>query len=135
MRPAQAAANRRGIIAITLASASFIANDALAKYVSESLPSAQLIFIRGFFAMALLLAVAQAMGLLRAAERPAPDLRALLLQRPMLWRAALDALGTMTYLSALFHLPIANATAISMANSVKYSGVAMLMAVALAMGR
>ena len=36
-----------------LAMGLFIANDALVKYVSESLPAAQLIFIRGLFATTL----------------------------------------------------------------------------------
>ena len=45
-----AAANRRGIIAMTGAMASFVVNDALVKYVSQSLGGAQLIFIRGMFA-------------------------------------------------------------------------------------
>jgi drug/metabolite transporter (DMT)-like permease len=62
-----AAANRRGIAAMSLAMASFVTNDSLVKAVSESLPSAQLIFLRGLFATALLLAVAQTTG-----ARPAP---------------------------------------------------------------
>ena len=47
------------------AMACFVVNDALVKYVSQSLPAAQLIFIRGLFATTLLLAVAWTMGLLR----------------------------------------------------------------------
>ncbi len=96
---------------MSLAMASFIANDAMVKYVSESMPTAQLVFIRGLFATALLLAVAQAMGLLRPARGPMRDL----LRRPVLARAAVDALATMAYLASLFHLPIGNATAINMA--------------------
>lgn len=94
---------------MSLAMASFVTNDALVKYVSQSLPSMQLIFIRAAFATFLLLVVAQAMGALTAA-----GLRAMT-QRPVVARAGLDALGTFTYLSSLFHLPIGNATAINMA--------------------
>jgi drug/metabolite transporter (DMT)-like permease len=101
------AANRRGVLAMSLAMASFVANDALVKFVSESLPGAQLIFLRGLFATALLLTVAHAMGAL-------PRWRDTL-QRPVLRRSALDALATIVYLSALFHLPLGNATAINMA--------------------
>jgi drug/metabolite transporter (DMT)-like permease len=36
-------------------------------------------------------------------------------QRTVVGRSVLDALATMTYLTSLFHLPIANATAINMA--------------------
>ena len=42
--------------------ACFVANDALVKYASQSLPTAQLIFLRGAMATALVLAVAQASG-------------------------------------------------------------------------
>jgi len=64
------AANRKGIVAMSLAMGLFMANDALVKYVSASLPAAQLIFIRGLFATALLLAVAWAMGALRLGPWP-----------------------------------------------------------------
>ena len=108
------AANRRGILAISLCMASFITNDALVKYVSQSVPAAQLIFIRGVFATLLLLAVAQAMGLLRAPRGEVAAWRHLL-QRPVLLRSGLDAVGTIAFLGALFHMPIGNATAINMA--------------------
>jgi hypothetical protein len=57
----------------------------------------------------LLLVVARAMGALSA-----EGLRAMA-QRRVLLRSGLDALGTFTYLTSLFHLPIGNATAINMA--------------------
>jgi drug/metabolite transporter (DMT)-like permease len=108
-RLSPAAANRRGIAAMSLAMASFVTNDALVKYVSQTLPTAQLIFIRAVFAALLLLVVARAMGALNGA-----GLRAMA-QRRVLLRSGLDALGTFTYLTSLFHLPIGNATAINMA--------------------
>jgi drug/metabolite transporter (DMT)-like permease len=101
------AANRRGILAMAAGMACFITNDALVKYVSQSLPAAQLIFLRGVFATLLLLAIVQAMG-------ATPRIPSLLNRRVMI-RALLDALATVTYLVSLFHLPIANATAINMA--------------------
>ena len=52
MSPLSDAANRKGILAICLAMALFITNDALVKYVSAFLPAAQLIFIRGLFSTA-----------------------------------------------------------------------------------
>lgn len=111
MFASSAAANRRGIIAMTGAMASFVVNDAIVKYVSESLAGAQLIVIRGAFATMLLLGIAHAMGLLRG-----PQSRALeILHRPVMIRSALDAAATLVYLTALFHLPLANATAINMA--------------------
>ena len=101
------AANRRGIFAMLAAMASFIANDALVKYTSQTLPSAQLIFLRGAMACVVVLAAAQAMGLM-------PQIRTVT-QRWVLVRAAADTSATMLYLTALFHMPIGNATAINLA--------------------
>ena len=97
------------------AMASFVANDALVKFVSQSLPASQLIFLRGVFAIALLMLAAQLMGLLRKpAEGELGPVQQVLL-RPVIVRSALDALATLVYLSSLFHLPLGNATAINMA--------------------
>ena len=87
--------------------ASFVTNDSLVKYVSQTLPGSQLIFIRGLFAIVLVLAIAHAM-------RATGHLGALR-ERRVLLRAGFDAFATMTYLTSLFHLPLANATAINMA--------------------
>lgn len=115
---AHSAANRRGIALMTCAMAVFITNDALVKYVSQTLSAMQLIFIRGVFASALLLAVTHAMG----ATRSLGDLRL----RPVLVRSGLDAVATTTFLTALFHLPIANATAINLATPLFITLFAML---------
>lgn len=104
---AQRAANRRGILAMAAGMASFVSNDSLVKYVGQTLPAPQLIFLRGIFSILLLLAVAQALGVLRELPR--------LRDRKVLLRATFDAFATMTYLSSLFHLPLGNATAINMA--------------------
>jgi drug/metabolite transporter (DMT)-like permease len=101
------AANRRSIVTMAIAMAFFIANDALVKYVSQTLAGAQLIFIRGIVSSVLLLAAAHAMGATRQLG--------LLLNRPLLARSALDAIATLVYLTALFHLPLGNATAINLA--------------------
>lgn len=114
--PAKArTANRRSIAAMSLSMASFLLNDALVKHVSQDMPAAQLICIRGLLATVLLLVVANSMGLLRGAWQPGGA--AAFMWRPaVLWRSSLDALATMAYLNSLFHLPIANATAINMAS-------------------
>ncbi|WP_341922876.1 DMT family transporter [Polaromonas sp. YR568] len=107
MSLSQAAANRRGILCMVGAMGCFVTNDALVKFASQSMPSAQLIFIRGFMSVLLVLAVAHALGAtarLREATRG--------------WvagRALVDATATMLYLGSLFHLPIGNATAINLA--------------------
>lgn len=99
--------NRRGILAMAAGMACFVTNDSLVKYVSQSLPAAQLIFLRGVMATLLLLAIAGAMRTLPLLPR--------LADRKVVLRAAFDAFATVTYLVSLFHLPIANATAINMA--------------------
>lgn len=109
LSPAEAlrAANRRGVLAMAAGMCCFVSNDALVKFVSQALPAAQLIFIRGVFATLLLLAVSHAMGATRHWR--------MLIERKVLLRAGFDAFATMTYLTSLFHLPIGNATAINMA--------------------
>jgi drug/metabolite transporter (DMT)-like permease len=75
--------------------------------VSESIPSGQLIFVRGVMAsLIVLLFVRLGGGPLRLAWLGNPWVLA---------RALADAAATVSYLVSLFHLPIANATAINMA--------------------
>ena len=100
-------ANGRAIATMIGAMGCFVFNDALVKHVSQTMPSAQLIFVRGLMATALVLLVAHRLGALR-------QVRAVLQPRVAL-RGAVDACATMTYLLSLFHLPIANATAINLA--------------------
>lgn len=107
MSLSHAAANRRGIVCMVGAMGCFVTNDALVKFASQSMPGAQLIFIRGFMSVLLVLAVAHALG-------ATPRLR----EATRGWvagRALVDATATMLYLGSLFHLPIANATAINLA--------------------
>lgn len=92
---------------MTAAMACFISNDALVKLVSASLPTAQLIFVRGALTTLWLLLVVAASGQLGQWRRIAT---------PSVWiRAAFDTAATFTYLTSLFHLPIGNATAINLA--------------------
>ena len=104
---ASAAANRRGIVCMVGAMGCFVINDSLVKFASQSMPSAQLIFIRGLMSLLLVLAIAHALGAtarIREASRGW-----------VVGRALVDAVATMLYLGSLFHLPIGNATAISLA--------------------
>jgi drug/metabolite transporter (DMT)-like permease len=99
-------ANRAGILAMLGAMACFVINDAIVKYASESLPSAQLVFIRSVMAAVLVFGAAVAMG---ATARLADAAKG--------WtgaRAVIDAISTFLYLIALFHLPLSTATAILM---------------------
>ncbi len=88
----------------------FVVNDAIIKQVSATLPSGQLIVLRGLMASALLLLIWR---VLPGAAGEQGSLRQLLEPRVLL-RALFDAVATLLYLSALFKLPLANVTAINM---------------------
>lgn len=100
--------DRFGILAMIGAMGCFVVNDALVKYASQSLPAAQIIFVRGIFATLLVLGVAHSSD---AGKRIRDAARGWVAAR-----ATVDAVATVLYLVALFHLPIANAAAINMAS-------------------
>lgn len=107
LRAEGAHAARRSILLMMGASALFAANDATVKFASQSLAGPQLIFLRSVFASVLFLALIWQQGLLgRLRDVAHPRL---------LLRGTADAFGTTMYLLSLFHLPIANATAINLA--------------------
>ena len=90
------------------AMACFIVNDSLVKHASETMPATELIFVRGVMASTLVLVVAWATGATRRIREVARGWVAV--------RALVDAVATMLFLVSLFHLPLANATAINMAS-------------------
>jgi drug/metabolite transporter (DMT)-like permease len=100
-------ANRHGIELMLLSMACFMVNDTLVKLVSQSLPTGQLIFLRGAMASLFVLTIMRATGV--------PIVPTQLVRGVVPLRSAIDALATLAYLGSLFHLPIANATAINMA--------------------
>lgn len=99
--------NRSGALAMSGAMALIVVNDSMIKLASETVPAAQTIGVRGAFAtlwiFLALLTGRQLRQLRHAAER-----RTLI-------RAGLDVVSTFSYLVALFHMPLAEATAINMA--------------------
>lgn len=99
--------NRRGIVTMTGAMVFFVVNDALVKWVSADLSTPQLIFVRGVMTSALLLALAGWMGQLQHWRTT--------LTRSVPARALIDSLASFTYLTAVFHMPLGNATAINLA--------------------
>ncbi|MCS6997135.1 MAG: DMT family transporter [Casimicrobiaceae bacterium] len=106
-------ATRRGMALMSGGMLAFILNDAIIKQVSKDLPSGQLIAVRGVFASLLLLALWRFAPALKG-EAAATASLAQLLERPVLVRALFDAIATLLYLTALFHMPLANVTAINM---------------------
>ena len=103
--------NRRGVIAMSVGMASFVLNDSLVKYVSDSLPPSQLIFLRGLLAVLGLTLLCVYMGTFKNPDNTFSALR----DRWVLVRSCLDGLASLVYLTAMFHMPLANATAINMA--------------------
>jgi drug/metabolite transporter (DMT)-like permease len=103
--------NRRGVIAMSVGMASFVLNDSLVKLVSASLPPSQLIFLRGVLAVWGLALLCNYMGVFQQPREAMAQLR----ERWVLIRSTLDGLASLVYLTAMFHMPLANATAINMA--------------------
>jgi drug/metabolite transporter (DMT)-like permease len=103
-RDGDAAANLRGIAAMTAASLLFAANDAGLKLVSASLPASELLAIRNTFAAILLL-------LYGLVTREAFPWRARL-ERPLVLRTLGEVGITVFYLFALFRIPIGLAASI-----------------------
>jgi drug/metabolite transporter (DMT)-like permease len=100
--------NQRGISAMMGAMALFLVNDTLVKWVSQSLPTGQLVCIRGLLACTWLLIMCRQHGLLGQWGA---------LNDKIVWmRGLLDAIASLIYLTALAHLPLANATAINLAS-------------------
>ena len=96
--------NLLGIIAILTAMAAFICNDSIVKLNSERLPISEIMFLRGLFSTAILLAwvvVARGFEAFKHCKDPV-----------VIYRSLLDFVGSFCFLSALYNMPIANATAI-----------------------
>lgn len=96
--------SKSGVAAVCAAMALFAGNDALIKLLSQSLPAAQVMLLRGLVGGALLLGLVLVMGSgprLAVAFRPA-----------VLLRAVLDALASVMFVMALMGLPVATITAL-----------------------
>ena len=103
-RAAAAAANLKAITAITLAMASFACGDTLMKLASTSLPTSQLLFIRGGIIFVVSLCVAFFMGAFRELRH--------VFERAMIGRVVGDVSGGWFFQTALARLPYADVTAI-----------------------
>jgi S-adenosylmethionine uptake transporter len=101
---ADAGGNVRGILAMLAAMFFFVTNDTFVKLASEHLNTPQIILIRGFIACIFVGLLAWSTGAFRT--WPTRGWRAMGL------RVVGEIGGTVLFLSALFHMKIANATAI-----------------------
>ncbi len=96
--------NLRGIAALSVAMICLTINDVTVKLTSSGMPTGQLIFLRGLAACVFTLVLCVVMDKhRRLAEAVTPHVLA---------RAFANLLGTVTYLTALFNMPIANVSAI-----------------------
>ncbi len=103
--PARAADNVKGALFMMASMGGFVVNDALMKSLAGEVPLFQAIFLRGLVATALLAALAGAHGGLTYRVGGADRWR-------LVARMAAEVGATACFLNALFHMPIANATAI-----------------------
>ena len=97
--------NARGVILMNVAMAAFTFNDAAMKAAMTTVPLFQAIGIRGAVATVALIVIGCRMGGLRL-RLPRRDLGFLVL------RSLAEVLGTLLFLQALIHMPIANLSAI-----------------------
>lgn len=98
--------NLRGALFMSASMAGFIVNDALMKSFAGELPLYQAIFLRGCLATALIAMLATARGAFRLELVSRRDGALIGL------RSFAEIAATLCYLTALFHLPLANASAI-----------------------
>jgi len=92
---------------MTLAMAGYVFNDALMKLVSADLPLFQAILIRGIIACVLMFFLTRYMGQLKLDK----SLLVYVTNPAILLRTLGEALATFFFLTALFHMPIANISA------------------------
>lgn len=96
--------NIRAAIFMLVAMAGFVVNDTFVKLTSEDLSPPQIMAVRGVAASLLLFLLAWRMGALRPMR--------LALQPRLLLRTGADFMATLSYLTGLSQMPIANASAI-----------------------
>ncbi|WP_181704215.1 DMT family transporter [Chthonobacter albigriseus] len=97
----------RGILAMLACCLSFILNDTMVKAATETLPLGQVIFFRGIVSTLVIAVVAWRMGAFHGWRSH--------ISRPLGWRTFGEVGATLAYLTALMHMPIANASAIAQA--------------------
>ena len=98
-------ANVRGAALMVASMAGFAINDALVKTLADTMPVYQVMFLRGLFASAFLILLAWQAGALWPTVAPADRKR-------IIWRTLSEIGATSCFLSAVFNMPLANATAI-----------------------
>ena len=96
--------NLRGVLAMVAAMACFVAGDTIVKHLGQDLPLGEIILVRGLFASAFVLAMAQATGALRYWRE--------ILTPSVFLRCAAEIGATFCFFSALIRMPFADVNAI-----------------------
>ncbi len=96
--------NSRGAALMSLAMAGFTCNDALVKILTSDLNTGQIMFVRGFITTCFVYAIARYTGTLVHVRS--------LMHPLILLRTFFEVAGTVTFLSALQRMPLANVSAI-----------------------
>jgi len=115
----QSAINRRGMLAMTGATAGFAINDAMMKLLVVDMAVSQIMVLRGLIVAALALLWLAQEGSLHAL----PDIR----RGSVLLRAGLEAAVVLVYMQALRTIPLGLATAILQATPLMITAVAAIM--------
>lgn len=97
--------NMRGAILMMLSMGAFALNDTFFKSVAGDVPLFQAILIRGVLTSLIIVLIALWRGEIRMPELQSD-------RRAIFWRTVGEVVSTLCYLLALFHMPLANATAI-----------------------
>ena len=103
----QSSSNFRGIVFMCLAMVAFSCNDALVKSVTGAMNVGQILFVRGLLTTLMVIVIARhfrAFRPLRTMMKPV-----------IILRIIMEALASITYISALGQIPLANASAIMQA--------------------
>lgn len=104
--PQLRADNLRGAVFMMVSMAAFVVNDALMKSLAGDIPLFQAIFVRGLFATLLVGSLAALRGVARPSALAPAD------RKVAAVRVAAEIGTTTCFLTALFNMPLANATAI-----------------------
>ncbi len=100
--------NTRGIVTMLVAMATFACGDTLMKISGETVPTGELVFLRGILMLAAALSFAVITGALRYTWR--------LIAPPMMLRAIGDVGGAISFQAALARMPFADLVAINQTN-------------------
>jgi drug/metabolite transporter (DMT)-like permease len=97
-------ANRRGILAIVAATATFTANDTIVKIIARTSPLGEVLFVRGLITCLLVGAVLASLGYLSALRAG--------LGAVVVMRSGCEALAAILFTTALIHMPLAELSTI-----------------------